>query len=375
MNLSRIKKIAILLVLVTLSYLLAWEAEKAARRTPGMMLPHWRIRYFRNHTKKSRTIPDAQIGFLMAPHLADEIRTPDFTFVRSTDSKGFPNRDPWPKQADIVFLGDSLIVGEGVALQRSFSQLISNMLPDRQIVNLGIPAAGPERQHATFQRFGAALRPALVVSCLYLASDFGNDDGFRAWLRIGQNFPYNDYRLRYRRLEEPAWSLDRVFERSWLLGMAQELVNRALGGQDYPRDRYRFPNGTEVWFDREVVEFASQPAALNDARVETMVGSVQKLRDLALRQNARLAVVLIPSKEELFAVDDAARKGNIVARTRQRLREANLPILDLYPAIQEGGARHSPYFQLDIHLNEYGNRIVAHQFISWFQTRAQEFGL
>jgi hypothetical protein len=157
--------------------------------------------------------------------------------------------------------------------------------------------------------------------------------------------------------------------------MAREFVNRALGGQDYPRDRHRFPDDAEVWFDRDVVEFASQPAPLNDARVETMVRSVQKLRDLALRHNAKLAVMLIPSKEEIFAVNDSHRKHNIVARTRERLREAHLPILDLYPAIREAGARRSPYFKFDIHLNEYGNRIVAEQFVSWLQTRAKEFGL
>jgi hypothetical protein len=84
--------------------------------------------------------------------------------------------------------------------------------------------------------------------------------------------------------------------------------------------------------------------------------------------DAVLLVMLIPSKEELFGVNASARALNIVSRTRQRLEEAKFLVLDLYPAIRQGGARHSPYFTRDIHLNEYGNRIVADQFVAWFRS-------
>jgi lysophospholipase L1-like esterase len=375
MKLLRIKTIVICVTLLTLSCLLAWEAEKAARRTPGLMLPHWRIRYFRNHTKKSRVISDPEIGFLMAPNLADEIRTPDFTFLRTTDSKGFPNRDPWPKQADIVFLGDSLIVGEGVGQAGNFSQLIIDTMPNLKIINLGIPAAGPERQYPTFARFGAALQPRIVVSCLYLASDFENDKGFRSWLRRGQNTAYSEYRLRYQIDETSPFSLERLFERSWLLGMVRESFQRSFTSNSYPLDRYRFPDGKEIWFDIQAAQFANEAATAQDHRADAMLQSVLKLRDLVLHHNAKLLVMLIPSKEELFAVSDSARNRNIVARTRQRLKEARLAILDLYPALLQAGATHAPYFKLDIHLNDYGNRIVADQFVSWLQTHAKDIGL
>jgi hypothetical protein len=365
---SRMRKIYIYIGIAAVLYFLAWEVERAARRIPQLMLPHWRIRYFAKHVKKPKLVPDVDIGFLMAPNQQEEIRTPDFTFVRGTDSKGFPNRDPWPTQADIVFLGDSLLVGEGVGLAGSFPQLIAKRLPNNKVVNLGVPAAGPERQYPIHLRFGAGLHPRLVVSCLYLASDFDNDVGFRSWLRFGQDSDYNNYRLRFREAQDKrsAFDLDRLFERSWLLGMARDLVMRSMAGGNGIPDRYLFPDGTEVLFDGNKMKFAGEAVAAKDERVGAMLRSLEKLRDLVARNAGKLLVMLIPSKEELFGVNGSIRGLNIVSRTRQRFEDAKLPVLDLYPAILKGGLSQSPYFSRDIHLNEHGNRIVAEQFVRWF---------
>jgi hypothetical protein len=307
----------------------------------------------------------------MAPNQQEEIQTPDFTFVRVTDSKGFPNRDPWPTQANIVFLGDSLIVGEGVGLAGSFPELIARMLPNQTLVNLGVPAAGAKRQYPIYQRFGAGLRPRLVVACLYLAADFDNDLHFQSWLREGKNTDYNNYRLKFRETHETRWALDldRLFERSWLLGMARELVVGWVAGEHRTPDRHHFPDGTEVLLYRPTIEFAAEAVAAHDARIDSMVNDLEKLRELVVHHDAEFLVMLIPSKEELFGVNASTRALNIVSRTRQRLEEAKFPVLDLYPAIQQGRARQSPYFTRDIHLNEYGNRIVAEQFVAWFHSQ------
>jgi lysophospholipase L1-like esterase len=369
---ARVRKISIYIGIAAVLYLLAWGAERAARKIPQLMLPHWQIRYFVKNLKKSKLVPDAEIGFLMAPNQEEEVRTPDFTFVRVTDSKGFPNKDPWPAQADIVILGDSLVVGEGVGVAGGFSQLIAKMLPNKKLINLGIPAAGPERQYPIYRRFGVGLRPRLVVSCLYLASDFDNDIGFRSWLRLGQNSDYNNYRLRFREAQDkrPAFDLARLFERSWLLGMARDLVMRSIPGGNHFPDHYLFPDGTEVLLDKPTIEFAAEAVAAQDERIGAMVKSVETLRDLVARNAGNLLVMLIPSKEELFGVQASVRNLNIVSRTRQRLEDAKLPVLDLYPAMLKGGGSRSPYFSRDIHLNEYGNRIVAEQFAAWFNGQA-----
>jgi hypothetical protein len=373
MSTARIKTLSIYIGIAVVLYFLLWEVEKAARRTPQLMLPQWRIRYFANRAKKPKLVPDAEIGFLLAPNQHQEIQAPDFTFVRETDSKGFPNRDPWPTQADIVFLGDSLVVGEGVGMAKSFPQLIGKMLPHLKLVNLGLPAAGPERQHPIYRRFGAGLQPHLVVACLYLAADFANDLHFDSWLREVKKTDYNDYRLEFRKTHDTrsAFDPEPLFERSWLLGMARELVIRSIAGKNHIPDRYLFPDGTEVLFDGNKLQFAAESVATDDGRIGALLKSVEKLRDLVARHDGKLLVVLIPSKEELFGVSASRRDRNLVSRTRQRFEDAKLPVLDLYPAILKSGAKQSPYFGLDIHLNEYGNRIVAEHFVAWFHSQAK----
>ena len=79
--------------------------------------------------------------------------------------------------------------------------------------------------------------------------------------------------------------------------------------------------------------------------------------------------MLIPSKEEIFAPGVTLDGTSVVGRVRQRLQEANLPFLDLYAALRQAGAVQSTYFSCDIHLNIHGNRVVAEQFVSWFQSR------
>jgi hypothetical protein len=373
MSTARIKKLSIYIGIAVVLYFLLWEVEKAARRTPQLMLPHWRIRYFAKHVKKPNLVPDAEIGFLLAPNQHQEIQAPDFTFLRETDSKGFPNRDPWPTEADIVLLGDSLVVGEGVGLAKSFPQLIGKMLPHLKLVNLGLPGAGAERQYPIHLRFGAGLRPRLVVACLYLAADFDNDRHFDSWLREGKNTDYNDYRLNFRKTHDIRLAFDPepLFERSWLLGMARELIIRSIAGNNRIPDRFLFPDGTEVLFDGNKLEFAAEAVATDDGRIGALLKSVEKLRDLVVRHDGKLIVVLIPSKEELFGVSASRRDRNLVSRARQRFEDAKVPVLDLYPAILKSGAKQSSYFRLDIHLNEYGNRIVAEQFVAWFHSQAK----
>jgi hypothetical protein len=371
----RIRNILVYAAIVLLGGWLLWMAEKETRRFPQLMLPSWQIRYYMNHETKPKLVPDAEIGFLIAPNQQEVIQTPDYTSVRVTDSKGFPNTDPWPNQADIVFLGDSLIVGEGVGLASSFPQLIAKMLPNLKFVNLGLAGAGAERQYPIFRRFGAGLHPRLVVACLYLAADFDNDLHFDAWLREGKQNDYDSFRLGYGRSHETSWKYgpSRLFERSWVLGMLREIVLRWLPGANHFPDRHRFPDGNEVLLYKPTVDFAAEAVVTeNDGRIDALLDSLKRLRDFVTREDGKLLVALIPSKEELFAVNATVRAHTIVSHTRQRLEEAQFSVLDFYPAIEDGGASRSPYFRLDIHLNEYGNRILAEQFVGWFHNHAQE---
>ncbi len=50
------------------------------------------------------------------------VKTLDYTYLRETDEHGFPNVGEWPSRADVVILGDSLVMGEGTGVEAGFVQ-------------------------------------------------------------------------------------------------------------------------------------------------------------------------------------------------------------------------------------------------------------
>jgi hypothetical protein len=331
------------------------------------MPPQWQIRYFVTHMDYDFTVvPDTEIGFLITPNQHKPIRTLDYTSTVETDSRGFPNREPWPRRATIVFLGDSLLTGGGVPLAESFTERIGQMMPDQALVNLGLAGAGPEREGVVYRRFGVELQPRLVVACLYLAADFDNDLQFTSWLREGHGTDYDAFRVNVAASQGKWYTfpLEQYLEQSWFYGMGKEAAHRWV--QD-SNDRYRPADGTEILLFRRTLEFALSPAERNDPRIEALLASVEKLRNEVSRQGGRLLVMLIPSKEELFGVPATAEPFSVTARTRQRLQEASLPLLDLYPTLKQAAAVQAPYFRHDIHLTTYGNEVVARAFVDWFR--------
>lgn len=151
--------------------------------------------------------------------------------------------------------------------------------------------------------------------------------------------------------------------------MGQELVLRWIGKAPPLQDSWRFADGTEILFDQKILAFATQAVAVDDAHIDSLFTSLEKRRGLVSSRDAALVVMLIPSKEEIFAPGVTLNGTSAVGRVRQKLQEANIAFLDLYSAIREAGAVQSPYFSRDIHLNIHGNRVVAEQFVSWFQSR------
>jgi len=55
-------------------------------------------------------VADEEFGFRLQSNLDLEVTTYDFKFRQTTDDHGFPNAADWPDTADIVVLGDTLVI-------------------------------------------------------------------------------------------------------------------------------------------------------------------------------------------------------------------------------------------------------------------------
>lgn len=315
-------------------------------------------------------IADDDIGFRLPPGLDQPVETYDFEFRRQTDSRGFPNHGEWPERADIVFLGDSLIAGEGVGIDAAFVTLIGNTLSDTSAINLGMPGAGLERQYRILQKFGAELKPRLVVACFYVASDLTNDTHFLEWLEDPEGKDYNAFRLSYsrRKAERPRHKLIRRLQSHVYYDLALSIVEPRLWGARQIIHRKNMPDGTQVLFSRNMVQFARQDFAGSEPEFENFRASLDRLQQAADAIDADLAFVVMPSKEELFAVGDVVERGNAAVVITRELEQRGIPFLDLYPVLEEVGEHSTVFYGRDAHLNRLGNEVVANAFVEWVRT-------
>ncbi len=352
--------------------------EAVLRSRPDWLPPRWQIR-MHERTRKHRVVPHAEIGFLLQPNQRQQARNRDYDYLKETDAHGFPNREPWPEQADIVFLGDSLLTGEGVGIDQQFSTLIGRQLSGLQVINLGVPGAGPERQYRVYRQFDIGHHPHVVVACWYLISDLDNDTHFDAWLQDDKGMSYNRFRLTYARRTAPPPTpmsrLMRVLHRSALYGYGQAWLQRVYGDPASWRLQHRLADGTEMVLDERKLPFITAAAVADDPRLLRAMASLGRLQALAASRQASVVVMLLPSKEELYDDHDHGGVGvethgaTLLTRVRQYLRSARVPTLDLYEPLGLNRQAQAPFFPRDSHLNYHGNRLVADHFVAWWQTR------
>ncbi len=361
---------ALTLAAVMAARFVAYEIEDLMRADPRLQPPEWQIAH-QARQLADRVVADDYLGFRLPAHREEVVETLDFTFRRVTGADGFPVLGPWPQRADIVFLGDSLLLGEGVGLEGSFVARIDRALADKRVVNLGNPGAGPARQYRIFERYGLALQPELVVACLYLAADLENDTHFHAWLEDPSLRDYNEFRLSYnRRMDQrPQGHIGRRLERHPLYSWAQSFVEPLLWGKHRIPHRVTFDDGSVLFLKRQKVQFARAAYGGGEADLVRLIATLGRLETLVDKNGGELVVMLIPSKEELYGNGQKQAVVNASRRLQGKLLDLGLAYLDLQPVLQQVGSQRPVFFRRDIHLNDLGNEIAAAAFLQWADTR------
>jgi hypothetical protein len=354
--------VAVIVAMISLRFAIV-GIERWIIQDPQRWPPAWQIARQARQIAQP-TIADDVVGFVLPGNLDLRVVTDDFTFSRRTDAHGFPNAGPWPDRADIVVLGDSLLLGEGVGVENSFVARIDALLGDEAVLNLGNPGAGAERQYRIYRRFGRPLQPRLVVASLYLASDLEGDKHFQAWLAKPLGMDYDTFRLSYRRRTEPPPSgISKRFDRHPLYVWARSIVEPRLWGSLRIPHRIKVAKA-EYFLDRRMIEFARRPATGVVDELEGLFSSLGRLRALVEAEGeASLAVMLIPSKEELFAAPPG--DDGVLAAVRAQLESEDIPYFDLYPILRAREVEAATYFPRDIHLSRFGNEVVAEAFVEW----------
>jgi lysophospholipase L1-like esterase len=355
---ERLKSAAATLALFAASVVLALGLVEACLRLFPELMPeeaqlwlHWR------DMSEPVTLPDPYLGYAFPPNHVDRIArsSGDFAFTFTTDEHGFRNPSPWPERADIVVLGDSMAFGYGVDDDQTWTALLADRLPGSRIINLGFPGAGPQQYLRSYERFGQALQPALVLLCLFPGNDLDNARRFDEWLKAGAGSDY-------RRWHEDAGDTG-VRRRLWglltqsyvitLLRDARRKVLSRVTGRTID-----FPDGGRLQLVPSL--YADIEMTPDDPNFRLVLETVEQTRALAERNDSQFLVLLMPTKEEVYLALLDEPSVPAVAPLIAAFDAAGIPYLDPTPHLQASARRGERlYFEVDGHPNAAGYRLIA----------------
>jgi hypothetical protein len=304
-------------------------------------------------------VRDAQVGFRPRPH----VRCGDFI----TNSLGFHDVEhrvaKRPAVVRLAFIGDSFVVG-AVPREANLASVTQD-LGNRsglsvEVINMGIPAAGPGNYLGLLEHDAVAL--GIDVACLVFF--VGND--------ITQAHP--DF-------ETSVWlgATRETLRAPYLVGPSLEYSYAYRTARSLTRSlRERFSAETEGTFSpatylsiekQRLSIYEREPSAFIRESYQGARMLLGEMARSATRHGIRLAIALAPDEVQVNpdlrrAVADAysLQLDRYDFDAPQRvlsgtLRDLSLPTIDLLPLLRNQDA--AVYLPRDTHWNAQGNRLVA----------------
>ena len=344
-------------------------AEGFLRLFPGFLPPE--RRQYMLVDMNNVGVKHSYIGHLHTPYARKHLSGPDYDVRQTTGAFGFRNPGPWPRHADVVILGDSLVFGYGVSDGSAWPAIVDRSFPDLRVLNLGLVGAGAEQYLRVYETFGERLHPKLVIVGMFPGNDFWDAAQFQEWLREGAKGNYmvwrNDGHFSGSVLQQPAHAFRWLLLRhSYLYNLiVAARVNQEAKRAGEPRT-LRLKGGQAIRLLPS--DFESRTAGSEPDRPEFQltVRALAQLRDRVVKNGGRILVVLQPSKEEVYLPILGETVRDPSAGLRPALKQLGIQYLDLAPAFKrEANRGKALFFGADGHPNSDGYQLIADQVIQY----------
>ena len=325
--------------------------------------------------------------FILKPGLVNALQfgSPKVRFHVSTielwdgGGIGFRTR-PVSYFVDAVVVGDSF----GFCFTERADCWVTHLERDTGwgMVNLSQPGTGSHSHLLILQDFAKPLTPPLVI-WQFFGNDFNDDYGL--FSASGKLAPLEEEMAEDQVVAEPSGL------QSWLRGRSAlyaVLESIATGGQRYrdPRaaqfdDRYSatLPTGEQLHFGQTYEASAMDMSrTVNQAGYEVSRAALAAAQELVSSWGGQLAVVLVPTREEVYDSMTAPAMGEDL----DKIGSARLAMHDLcaelqlvcYDALADlrkpAASSELLYYSDDLHLNALGNRVFAKLLYEWLDSGA-----
>ena len=309
---------------------------------------------------------DPDVGVIGMPHIAHgEI---------VTNAQGFNDREfataALPPKA--VFVGDSFTFGV-TPFAGSFPHRVEDLMggPDTfRVVNLGVPATGPQEYLAMIHRRALPMRPEWVVVTLFVGNDIRQaHPDYRTLMFLGgARSMYHPLRLGTDWSEYYLARVLRTLAQRYLPGMP---TNESIATcATSPATAARLSPFLLNVYDRELEIYDVAGVTRAKDALAGMSNLVGQMAVSAAASDARVLFVLAPSEIQL---DQNLRESVLRCLSKrdarydflqpqrllgEQLETQGLPYLDLWPALSRYPTS-ATYTPLDTHWNAFGNEVAA----------------
>lgn len=333
--------------------------------------------------------------FLSVEMVPDEIlgaKPSQSTIAGGLDRWGFRN-ERVPESSDIVAIGDSHTFGNTATMADAWPFVLGE-LTGRSTYNMGMGGYGPVQYYHLLRTQALTLKPQTVLVGLYIGDDFENayliSYGLPHW-RALRGLP--DQQVDFDIWESPPAPSWHKRIRIWLsrnsviyqlvfhgplLGRLQgetQIRTNALGSEEVVSLSIPEKNILEAFRPRNVQRILDQEDARIREGMRITFGLLSEMNTLSRDAGAQFIVVVIPTKEMVFAeylehqpqlplhdVLDSLLANERIARaeTFAFLRTAGIPYVDTLPALRAAaGGELYARTSTDMHPNRNGYRVIA----------------
>jgi hypothetical protein len=308
------------------------------------------------------------------------------------DKWGFRNLEV-PSSAEIVAVGDSHTFGNTARMNESWPKVLES-LTGQPVYNMGMGGYGPNQYDYLLKTKGLSLKPKLVICGLYMGDDFENafsiSYGLDYWAYLRQ--------LRVQNVNSNIWEAapQSGFLKGFRVWLSQHSVvyqllfhasflGRLQGEAQIKNAPRTDPAVTSLDIPGKNILEAFRPRSMlirldqQDPRIrEGMRITFQLLKDMneqCRRNSARFMVLIIPTKEMVFAEylehNPPAQLSDVLdrlfaneriarAQTIAFLQDSKISYVDALPALTKSASnRLYARTAADMHPNKAGYRVLA----------------
>lgn len=317
-------------------------------------------------------------------------------FIRKSYHKSHfaPDGEPYEIQTnslglfDREFSGESpavLLIGDSFTISAApFDSKWGTLLEDRlgvRVVKAGVSAYGTEKEYLLLEKIAPVVKPSLIILGHYL-NDYVDDyvgidrytviNGHLHELKTLDPLSGGVYRKRIG-LYLKALAKHHIAVYGFLSDKIQEVTSRKLGMHPAIEE-----------FDPTLEPFFNPEVTWTETLYENNFRNILKVRDYAESVGAALLVLIIPAKEQVYdSVWNRAYGGHRgydrrlpTMRLARFLGEHDLPFINMLEVFEKKISDAPPsdappqfYYDLDIHWNKLGDRVVAEEIVRFVTSR------